>query len=342
LRTRIVRGLPQHLNCYGVHARLEGGVTTHIEEGKLKENQWFRFLPFIVFGCIALALAFMVPYFLTVRNIINVLTQSSTLGLMSIGMAVVLIVGGIDLSLPAVMALSGILGAIYMRSGGSPVVASLIMVSVGLAAGCVNGFAVAYLRMIPFVVTLSMQAIATGASIWVTNALSVAVVSTSFINTVLAKIWIIPLPVIVLLVMTAFSALLLRSSIVGRWLYSVGTNIRTARFAGIQTTRVLFGSYVFSGMMAGLVAIIVTARLSSASGTMGSNSLVLDIISSSVIGGVSIYGGSGSAIGVMIGALFITLISNSMNLLHVPYYLTLIIKGTVIIAVIAIDSIRRR
>ena len=95
-------------------------------------------------------------------------------------------------------------------------------------------------------------------------------------------------------------------------------------------------------MMAGLVAIIVTARLSSASGTMGSNSLLLDVISSTVIGGVSIYGGSGSAVGVMIGALFITLISNSMNFLHVPYYLTLILKGTVIILVIALDSGKRR
>lgn len=302
----------------------------------------FRFISFVVFGSIAVVLAFVVPYFLTVRNIVNVLTQSSTLGLLSIGMAVVMIIGGIDLSLTAVMALSGILGAIFMRGGGSPILACLIMVLVGTVAGSVNGFAVAKLRMIPFVVTLSMQAIATGASIWVTNALSVAGIPDSFINTVLTKIWIIPFPVIVLVAVTLFCELLLRNSLFGRWLYSAGTNIRAARVSGMDTTRILFGGYAFSGMMAGLVAIIVTARLSSASGTMGSSSLLLDVISSTVIGGVSIYGGSGSAVGVMIGALFITLISNSMNFLHIPYYLTLIIKGSVIIMVIAVDSIRKK
>ena len=302
----------------------------------------FRFISFLVFGSVAIVLAFVVPYFLTVRNVVNVLTQSSTLGLLSIGMAVVLIIGGIDLSLTAVMALSGILGAIFMRAGGNPVLACVIMIAVGTMAGSVNGLAVANLRMIPFVVTLSMQAIATGASIWVTNALSVAGIPDSFIHTVLAKVWIIPVPVIVLLVVTLLCELLLRNSLFGRWLYSTGTNIRAARVSGMQTTRILFGGYAFSGMMAGLVAIIVTARLSSASGTMGSNSLLLDVISSTVIGGVSIYGGSGSAVGVMIGALFITLISNSMNFLHVPYYLTLILKGTVIILVIALDSGKRR
>ena len=193
------------------------------------------------------------------------------------------------------------------------------MVSVGSIAGCINGLAVAYLRMIPFVVTLSMQAIATGAAIWVTNALSVSGIPTSFMNAILYKVWIIPLPVIVFVLLTILFELLLRRSLFGRWLYSVGTNVRASRVSGINTTRVLFSAYLFSGMMAGIVAIMVTARLSSASATMGSSNVVLDIVSSAVIGGVSIYGGSGSAVGVMLGALVITLISNSMNFLHVPY-----------------------
>ena len=308
----------------------------------MKGLQSFRYFPFVFFGCIAIVLAFIVPHFFTVRNIINVLTQASTLGLMSMGMAAVLLVGGIDLSIPAIMAFSGILGAMFMRAGGNPVIASLIMVSVGSISGCINGLAVAYLRMIPFVVTLSMQAIATGAAIWVTNALSVSGIPTSFMNAILYKVWIIPLPVIVFVLLTILFELLLRRSLFGRWLYSVGTNVRASRVSGINTTRVLFSAYLFSGMMAGIVAIMVTARLSSASATMGSSNVVLDIVSSAVIGGVSIYGGSGSAVGVMLGALVITLISNSMNFLHVPYYLTLMIKGAVIIAAIAFDSFRKK
>ena len=306
------------------------------------QRVFIRAIPLVIVGCIAVVLAFSVPYFFTLRNIVNLLTQSSSLGLMSIGMAVVLFVGGIDLSMPAVMAFSGILGAMFMRGGGNPVIAALIMVAVGTAAGCVNGFAVAYLKMIPFIVTLSMQAIATGASIWVTNAVSVTGVPDSFVDTILARVWVIPVPVIALVVLAAFSEFLLRKSLFGRWLYSVGTSIRTARVSGIDTNRVLFGSYAFSGLMAGIVAIIVTARLGSAAVTMGSDNLVLDIVSGAVIGGVSIYGGSGSALGAVVGALFMTLIGNSMNFLHVPFYLTLIIKGCVIIAFVAVDSVRKR
>lgn len=306
----------------------------------LKRLKTIQSSPLLIFFVIAVILSITVPNFFSVRNIINLLTQSSTIGLMALGMAFVLILGGIDLSIPAIMAFSGILGAMYMRDVGGVFVGCVIMVVVGVGVGCINGFAVAKLNMIPFIVTLSMQAILTGSSIWLTNNDSVYNLPESFPETILMGIGGIPLPVFILVAVTAIIHILLKKSFFGRWVYSVGINKKAAEVCGIPATKVVFLSYVISGFFAGLTAVIVTARLFSASATMGSENIVLDIVSSAVIGGVSIYGGVGTAVGAVVGAIFITVISNTMNLLHVPYYLTLVIKGMVIIGVVAIDSLR--
>ncbi len=296
--------------------------------------------PLFIFGVIAVVLSITVPNFLSVRNIVNLLTQSSTIGLMALGMTFVLILGGLDLSIPANMAFSGILGALYMRDIGSPVIAALIMVAVGTAVGCINGFAVAKLKMIPFIVTLSMQAILIGSSIWITKNDSVYNLPDAFGDTILFRMGIVPLPVLVLFVITIITHIVLKLSFFGRWIYYVGINKNAAGVSGIPAETVTFFGYLLSGFFSGLAAIIVTARLNSASASMGSENIVLDIVSSAVVGGVSIYGGVGTALGAVIGVIFITVITNTMNLLHVPYYLTLVIKGLVIISVVGFDSLR--
>ena len=304
-------------------------------------DQIIRYLPLLLLLIIIVILGAFVPHFLTTRNIINVLRQSSALGLMAIGMTAVLIGGGIDLSIPAIMTLGGILGAMYMRGGGDPVFASLIMVGTCTCAGAVNGYVVAYLRMIPFVVTLSMMYVATGASIWLTREVSVAGLHPAFLDTVMSKVWIIPTPVLALLIMTAVVVLMMRNSIYGRWLYAVGSNPEVARSLGIPKNLIILGTYVFGGFFAGLAAIITTARLMSASATMGAEGIVLSVISAAVVGGVSVYGGVGSPLGAVIGAVFITMISNTMNMMHVSYFMTLFVKGCVIVSVVALDSLRR-
>jgi len=298
-------------------------------------------IPIVVLALAITVVCLSVPRFLTSRNIMNIGVQTAGIGLMAIGETAVLITGGIDLSIPAVMALSGIIGAMFMRAGGNPVLGAIIMLIVGTACGAINGFAVARLKMIPFVVTLSLMVIAGGAAVWVTNATSVGGIPDSFIDTITGKIGGIPLPVIILALVAIIAQVLFRRSLYGRWLYSVGTNPRTARVAGIQTDQVLFGSYLFSGFFAGLAGIIVTARLASAAPMMGSDQVVLDIIASCVVGGVSIYGGQGGPLGAVIGGLFITSITNSMNLLGISYFTTLLVKGLVIIVAVALDSLRK-
>lgn len=309
---------------------------------RLKSEQIIHYAPLILFVIVIIILGLIVPHFLSIRNGINVLRQASALGFMAIGITAVLIGGGIDLSIPSLMALGGILGTMYMRGGGHPILGGIIMIAVCTFGGMINGYAVAYLKMIPFVVTLSMMYIAMGASVWLTREVSVAGLPSVFIDTIMGRIWIIPLPVIFLFIVTAVVTFLMRNNLYGRWLYAVGSNPETARSLGVPKDRIIFGTYVFSGFFAGLAAIITTARLVSASSRMGAEGVVLNVIASAVVGGVSIYGGVGSPLGAVIGAVLITLIGNIMNLMRVTYYVTLVTKGCVLIAVIAFDSLYRR
>ena len=301
-----------------------------------------RFLPVALFVVVVAFLGFTVDRFFTANNLLNILMQSSALGFMALGMTAVLVTGGIDLSIPAIMAFAGILGSLYMRDGGGPLVGALIMIGVGVGGGALNGLAVASLGMIPFVVTLSTQAIAMGACVMITNSVSVLGLHESFLATVMSKIGRIPTPILALACVTLFVAILSQRSIFGRWLYAVGINAETARVSGIPKKKVLFGAYVFAGLFAGLAAIVVTARLASASPTMGQEGVVLNVVGAAVVGGVSIYGGSGSFAGAVVGAVIITMISNIMNMAHLSYYATLIVKGLVIVAVVAIDSRSKR
>jgi ribose transport system permease protein len=172
-----------------------------------------------------------------------------------------------------------------------------------------------------------------------TNSLSISQLPDTFVDFFDARpLFGVPVTVLVVAVLAALVAMLMRSSIAGRWAYAVGINDRAARVARIPIGRVILVSYMFSGLMAGLSAILLTARLGSASANMGNDGMVLDIVSACVVGGVSIYGGSGRVPGALFGALLITILSNAMNLIGVSYYLSLIVKGAVIIAFVAIDG----
>ena len=292
----------------------------------------------VILAAVLVLLGVIAPNFFRYGNIVNVLLQASLLGILAIGMAVVMIVGGIDLSLPANMAMSAVLGALYMKATGDWTLGPLIMIGTGLAIGAVNGFAVGRLKMIPFVVTLAMMTMVSGATVWMTNSLSISQLPGAFLDVFGARP-ILKIPVTVLIVAGLGFVLttLMRSSVAGRWAYAVGINEKAARVARIPIARVVLGSYVFSGLMAGVAAILVTARLGAASANMGNDGMVLDIVSACVVGGVSIYGGSGRVIGALFGALLITVLSNAMNLIGVSFYFSLVIKGAVIVAFVAAD-----
>jgi len=310
--------------------------------GGQKSKSKMNFVLIIIAVAIFFCMSVFVPRFFTVNNFINIVVQTSTVSLLAIGVTFVLITGGIDLSLPSIMAASAVIGASYIQQGGSPVIGALIMVLTAVACGTVNGLAVSKARMIPFVVTLSTMVVASGLAVWYTKAESISGLPDSYIDTITGHIGPIPVPAVLLILFAVLAHFLLSRSIFGRWVYAVGVNERTARVSGMPTSRVLLSVYVISAFFSGIGAIVLTARLGSASASMGGDTLVMDVISSAVIGGVSIYGGVGSIPGAVLGALFITIISNSMNLLGISYYTTLMIKGLVIILITALDTLRPR
>jgi len=259
---------------------------------------------------------------------------------MAIGLTFVLITGGIDLSQPSIMAMASVLGAMFMVRTGNAFLGVLIILAVSVGLGLFNGFAVAKLKMIPFVVTLAMKVVAVGLAVWFTDATSVFGLPDGYINLLTAKIGPVPVPVIFLLFFAFIMHFLLVKTMYGRKVYSVGLNINTARVCGINTTAMLLGVYMISGIFAGLAGILTTARLGSAAASMGADTVVLDVISAAVIGGVSIYGGIGTVGGAVLGALLITIMSNIMNILGISFYTTSIIKGMIIVIATGANAFR--
>src|SRR5258708_9693620 len=214
-----------------------------------------------------------------------------------------------------------------------------MIVAVGIVVGLVNGIRGSRLKVIPYVVTLAMMTILSGSGVWLTISVSISQISNSFLSLFDASpIFGIPMTIWLGAAVTGAATVLMRSTVFGRWVYAVGLNARAARVAGVPVERVVLMSYVISGLMAGLTSILLTARLGSASANMGNDGVVLDIVSACVVGGVSIYGGSGRGPGAVFGAVLITVLSNSMNPIGVSYYLSLVIQGAVIIAFLAIQG----
>jgi ribose/xylose/arabinose/galactoside ABC-type transport system permease subunit len=293
----------------------------------------------LVFSLVLCLLAASAPSFFRLNNLTNILVQTSTLAILAIGMSFVMIGGGIDLSMPANMAMSAVLGALYMHDGHDPVTGSAIMILSAVTIGALNGVAVAYLRMIPFVVTLATMTLAKGACIWLTNSVSIAGLPESFGDVLLARPLGIPVAVLATIALTLLASTALSFTVIGHWLYAVGVNERAARVARVPIERVTVMSYAAAGLSAGVAAVLLAARLDSASANMGNDGVILDIVSACVVGGISIYGGIGRAYGAVLGALFITIVSNGLNLMGVSFYLGLIVKGIVIIGYVALDSV---
>jgi len=278
------------------------------------------------------------PKFLSLYNIVNIAEQSSALGLMAIGLAVVLLLGGIDLSVPAVMASAAVVGAMVMVATQNPYLGPPVMLLVGIAGGVLNGLAVAVVGLVPFAVTLATMTLAGGFAVWMTEGTSIYGMPYQYSLTVMSRIAGIPVGVIGFVLVALLLHWVIATGIVGRWIFAIGTNRRTARICGVPIIAVEFGAYVFAGLMAGLAAILLTARLDSAAAAMGSESVVLDVVAAAVIGGVSIYGGRGSILGAAVGAVFITVVGNGLNLLGFDYFTAIVIKGGIILLAIALDN----
>jgi len=287
-------------------------------------------------------LAMTVDHFFTPYNIFNIITQASIYGTMAIGLTFVLISGGIDVSLPAVMASGAVVGVTYMASTGNGFLGCLIVIGVCMVFGLINGISVAYFNMPPLIVTLATSTISTGFAVWYSDYLTITGIPRGVTSFFRAYVLGVPAYVLVFFCIIVVGQFVLAKTVYGRWLYFVGLNKNTSEVTEVPTKRTIATAYVLSSFTAGLAGIMLATQIGSAQAGMGRFSMVLDIVSSAVIGGVSIYGGRGGVLGAAFGALFIALLSNVMNLLGVQFYSTLMLKGSIIILATAFDYVRNR
>ena len=290
-----------------------------------------------------LVVSLTIPHFMKLRNILNILEQLSILGFIAIGMTYVMVAGGIDLSMHTVVSAACVVGASLMVKGVSPVIGCFLMIMVGVGFGMINGAAIAFGRMTPFIVTLSTMVLAQGFAIWYTKAESIFGLPQGYIDMVSGKLFgVIPIPALIIIVVAVVTGIVLAKTQYGRWIYLTGNNEQAARISGLPTRWTKFSTYVFSGMMAGITAIVLTAVVRTATTSMVRDIRLMDVIASTVIGGASLQGGFGSVLGTMLGLLFLTVMGNCFNLLGVSPFIAMVIKGIVLVIIIGLDVLRSR
>ena len=273
--------------------------------------------------------------FLSYENMKAVLTQASVVGVLAVGMTFVIASGGIDLSVGSALAAAAVAGGQLAEQNGLAFI--LFVIGTGAAVGAINGAAVAYGRVVPFIATLAMLTIARGFALWVSEKTPISVLQLDEVRWFGAgRILDVPVPVIVFLLVTAAGWVLLNQTLYGRYVVAVGSNREAARIGGVRIQRVLFGTYVLSGLCAGLSAVLLTGRLASASPVVGTF-YELDAIAAVVIGGTSLRGGRSSIIGTFLGVLTFAVIFNLLTLLDMAIEIQQIVKGLIILAAVLIQ-----
>lgn len=282
------------------------------------------------------------PVFLSADNLYNIGVQTSYTAVIAIGVTLVIITAGIDLSVGSVAALSGVVGVVLMAKAGVPVVLAILGgILVGAACGLVNGLLVSVAGLNPFIATLGMLSVARGMVYIPTNAMSVFGVPDSFRLLGQGVIGSIPIPIIVVAVVAVAGYVVLARTKLGRYAYAMGSNREAARLSGIPIRRYLTVVYVISGALAGFGGMIASSQVASGQPNFGIG-LELDAIAAAVIGGASLFGGQGTVVGTLIGAFLIALIRNGSVLLDVNIYYQQVIIGVVIWVAVLWDQYRRR
>ncbi|KAF0823756.1 ribose ABC transporter permease [Cytobacillus firmus] len=283
------------------------------------------------------------PNFLTSNNLLNVLRQTSTNLYLALAMTMIIILGGIDLSVGSIMAVTGVVttGMIALFDT-SVLVAVLAGLLVGMIFGAINGYVAATTIIPPFIITLATMNIARGAAYVITDGKPVRVMSDSFNFLGSGYLFgILPMPVLYLIILLILCYFIMNKTKLGRYMYAVGGNAEAARFSGINIKKIQFFAYTFSGLMAAIAGIVLASRMFSGQPTAGEGA-ELDAIAAVVLGGTSMTGGYGRIGGTVIGALIIGVLSNGLNLMGVSSFWQYIVKGIVILVAVYADVIKRR
>ncbi len=307
-------------------------------------------LPFLLLIAVVV-FTFLSDNFLTGRNLLNVLRQTTYLALVALGQMFALLTGGFDLSVGTILAVTSVVGATAMAGAYSAMpdavglailIGILAGISAGSAIGMINGIGVAVFGVSPFMMSLGMASVGFGIALYLTGGTPVYGMPIEFGDIFgFGAIYGMPTPVLVALLFILVLYFVVNQTRLGRHFYAVGGNIKAARLSGINTKLTLFLAYVLCGLMAAVSGILLTARLDTGEANIGAT-MPLESIAACVIAGVSLRGGIGRLENVVLGALFIGLVQNGMNLARIESYLQIVVIGVLLILAVVADQFRLR
>ncbi|WP_114192392.1 ABC transporter permease [Edaphovirga cremea] len=280
------------------------------------------------------------PVFMTIPNLLNILQQSSINGIIALGMTLVIISGGIDLSVGPTAALSAVLGATLMVAGVPIPLAVMATLGVGALCGVFSGSLVAYAGLQPFIVTLGGLSLFRAMSLIFTNGNPIFGIPPEFRSVINTEVFGVPAPIVIVVTIAIILWVLMNKTPLGEYILAVGGNEEAARVAGVPVKRTKVTVFVISGMLASLASLILIGRLGAAEPTMG-NLWELDAIAAAAIGGASLMGGKGSIIGTLIGAIILGSLRNGLTLLNIQAFYQLLATGLIIIIAMLIDRATR-
>jgi ribose transport system permease protein len=276
--------------------------------------------------------------FLKTENLLNVTRQVAMLGISAVGMTLVILTAGIDLSVGSVMSLVNVVCAILMvKAGMHPVAAVLISLVLSGLVGLVNGLIITKIKIPPLITTLGMMTVLRGLSYVLCDGVPIWGFPDGFRVLGQGYISIVPIPVIIMFVVFALGWVFLHKTAYGRYVYGIGGNEEASRLSGIRVQRIKCLVYILSGLLTGIAAIIMLSRLNTGQPKIGLG-FELQVITAVVLGGVSIFGGQGRLVGVLIGVMIMGVLSNGMIILDISEYYQQIIRGVVLLSAVAFDN----
>jgi ribose transport system permease protein len=290
----------------------------------------------IILGAVLSSLS---PYFMTVGNVTNLMKQVSIVAILAAGQAIVILTGGIDLSVGSVLALSAITIGWLVQAGVDPVLAAICGLAVGTLAGFVNGFIITRGKIPPFIATLGMLGIARGLALVVTGGVSYQVLVPFFLFIGNSKFLGLPIPIYFVIVTYVIIHFMMANSRFGRHIYAIGGNEHVTRLQGIPVDRQKLKVYMLSGFLAAVAAVVMVGRLAATPPNVAQG-IELQAIAAVIIGGISFTGGRGLVVTALIGAVIMAMITNGLNILGISSFWQQVLIGIVIISAVWVDNIR--
>lgn len=285
------------------------------------------------------------PFFLTGGNFKIILTQTVIVALGALGMTMIIISGGIDLSVGSSVALTGVVGASLLVKGYSPASAALLTILMGGLVGLANGILISSFRLMPFIVTLGMMGVTRGFAKWLSDSQTINPPENPLNNimslTEPSQLFPLPSGVWIVIGLAILLSLIMRKTVFGRYIFAIGGNELAARFSGVRVSWHKVYVYAFGGIFMGVAGLMQLSRLTQGDPS-GASGLELDVVAAVVIGGASLSGGTGSVLGSMIGALIMAVLRNGSSQMGWPTYMQEIIIGSVIILAVGLDKLRQR